>query len=102
MNIQVEGVNVCDIEDKYQNYLKAIFGDSCKVGKEEGDILKMPAEHLERPAHLLGAGPPCPGWSLIGAGEGLAFKIRCAKSGGDEPSLSYTGLVLTPWEEHRT
>ena len=123
MNIKVEGVNVCDIEDRYSKYLKAIFGDSCKVGKSEGDVLQMPAQDLKLPVHMLGAGPPCPGWSIIGTGEGPAFKIGCANSGGTNqagntpnstrplphtpeilsPSpLMTCRLVLTPWEKHRT
>ena len=92
MNIKVEGVNVCDIEDRYVKYLKAIFGDSCKVGKSEGDVLQMPAQDLKLPVHMLGAGPPCPGWSIIGTGEGPAFKIGCANSGGDEPGWQHPEL----------
>eukprot|EP00959_Pyramimonas_sp_CCMP1952_P067739 1413812-Pyramimonas_sp.AAC.2 len=81
MNVRVEGANVCGIEGRYSKYLKTIFGDSCKVGKSDGDVLQMPAQDLTLPVHMLGAGPPCPGWSLTGAGEGPAFKIGRANSG---------------------
>jgi len=78
---------VWDLEDGYKTYLTKHFQDATgkipklNLGKNNGDLLKVPEETLEGNVDLLIAGCPCPPWAGNGSKKGTSdprFKVFIA------------------------
>ena len=73
MQVQFRANNIYDLEHRYAQYLQTFLekqSSAPHLGKQDGNVLAVELTNVERPVHLLVAGPPCPPWAGNGNHRG--------------------------------